>query len=188
MCAETWGFFFFFFTQPQFALCTPTQLYCLEIAYSLEDNKLRKHLPQESVGSWYRNLFTRDLVPRFSMRKFGDFPFNSPHLSHYFSGLHVTSEDDTTFSRQHRMFFPPLWKRSQICFGGKDDGTSDCLAPPFTVLLIGSFSSFQGIPPGSISWQPILNQNSNLQRSQSWWLPCLSHVNDRELSQQSNGL
>lgn len=63
-------------------LCSelPTQLDCLEIAYSLENGKLRKHPShQESMGSWYRNLFMKDLVPRFSMRKFGDFPFNSPH-------------------------------------------------------------------------------------------------------------
>lgn len=85
-------------------------------------------------------------MPRFFMRKFGDFPFNSPHLSHFFSGLDVTSEDGPTFSRQHKI--------SSLCFG-KDRTYSleekmmalqSCLASPFIVYLLGSFSSLQEIP------------------------------------------
>ena len=81
------------------------------------------------------------------------------HLSHFFSGLDVTSEGWSKLFKITWNLFPPLWERSQICFEGKDDGPPDCLASPFTVILLGSLSPLQGIPLGSVFWQAILNRD-----------------------------
>lgn len=72
---RNWGNFF-----PHRASFSQLQ-HSLEIANRFENGKFKKYLSPKSVGSWYRNLFMRDLVPRFSIRKFRDFPSNLPHVS-----------------------------------------------------------------------------------------------------------
>lgn len=93
------------------------------------------------------------------------------HLSHSFSGLDVPSEGWSNLFKMTRKLFPPLWERSQICFEGKDDGPPDCLASPFTVILLGSLN-LTGNPP----WIRLLAGDAeprpNLQRRlYSQWLP-----------------
>lgn len=88
----------------------------------------------------------KDLVPRFSMRKFGDFPFNSPRLSHSFSGFNVTSEDDPTFSRQYRIFSLPFGKDHKYSLEEKMMVLQNCLASPSTVFPLRCFSNLQGVP------------------------------------------
>ena len=69
------------FFSPQSLILFSQLQHSLEIANRFENGKFKKYPFPKSVGSWYRDLFMRDLVQRFSIRKSGDFPSNLPHVS-----------------------------------------------------------------------------------------------------------
>lgn len=91
-------------------------------------------------------IIMRDFVPRFSMSKFGDFPFNWPHLSHSVSALDVTSEHHLSFQDNTESLLSFLVKITRILWRKNMMALRNCLASPFTVFLLVSFLSLQGIP------------------------------------------
>lgn len=91
-------------------------------------------------------IFTRDLVPRFSRRNSEDFPFNSPPLSHSFHAPDVASEDDLNSSREHRLYSLPLRKDHSHSLEEKMVPLQPCLTSPSSGYRLGIFSSIQGTP------------------------------------------
>lgn len=130
-------------------------------------------------------IFTRDLVPRFSRRNSEDFPFNSPPLSHSFHAPDVASEEDLNSSREHRLYSLPLGKDHSHSLEEKMVPLQPCLTSPSSRYRLGIFSSIQGTP-----LDPSLATNtqprSNFQRFHWQWLPQSSYLNGTEPSERSN--
>lgn len=63
------------------------------------------HKSMGSYGNFHERLYSKVLF-----EEMWDLPFNLPHLSHYFSGLDVTSEDELTFFKttQNESLLSPL--------------------------------------------------------------------------------
>ena len=128
----------------------------------------------KSVDSWYRNLFMRDLVPRFSIRKSGDFPSNLPHVSSesflQWPRCHLWGMIQT-FQDNMESFPSPLGKITNMLWR-KRWWPSRLSGFPFHSNSIRESLTLTGNPP----WIRLLAGNteprSNLQRRlYSQWLP-----------------
>lgn len=146
---------------PQSLILFSQLQHSLEIANRFENGKFRKYPSPKSVGSWYRNLFMRDLVPRFSIRKSGDFPSNLPHVSSesflqwprcQFWGMIQPFQDNT------ESFPSPLGKITNMLWR-KRWWPSRLSGFPFHSNSIRESLNLTGNPLGSIFWQAILNQD-----------------------------